>query len=85
MSPFDERLLDLMHQHHTPLHSRVIADLLGGVSDRTARMYLKRLETEGYITRPSPRGGWQIKTILSRKISNSCFIICFAGLVAALL
>lgn len=64
MSPFDTRLLNLLHEHRTPIHSQVIADLLGSVSARTVRDYLRKLETRGYVARPpgTKRKGWLIVT-----------------------
>lgn len=40
-----------------PVRTVVLAELLG-ISPRTARLYLTRLETRGLVARLSPRSGW---------------------------
>lgn len=40
-----------------PVRTLILAELLG-ISPRTARLYLTRLENRGLVARLSPRSGW---------------------------
>ncbi len=61
MSPYAHYVFTQLCERarHTggPVRTVVLADLLG-IAPRTARNYMRRLETNGYVTRLSPRSGW---------------------------
>lgn len=53
-------LLDLARWCGGPVPARVLADHLAK-SERTARLYLARLERAGYVRRPAgQRSGWAV-------------------------
>lgn len=63
MTPFDRdlllpRLRELQRWRGGPVPCRLVADVLG-MSERTLRWRLRRLETLGAVGRPwGPRRGW---------------------------
>ncbi|MAS33572.1 MAG: hypothetical protein CL610_06170 [Anaerolineaceae bacterium] len=65
LSPFERGpvvrvLQELNRWRRGPVISPLLADHLG-ISERTARLYLARLEREGLVQRPhGPRSGWMV-------------------------
>lgn len=61
-SPYERgpvlRVLHNLNETAGPVMSGMLADHVG-IPDRTARLYLKRLENAGLVQRPDgPRSGW---------------------------
>lgn len=62
ISPFEIRLLSSIRQisrnNGGPASTVTISIVVGGVHERTVRRWLRRLERQGMVRRPSPKGGW---------------------------